>query len=218
MTNVIDLFDEFKSEFNRVGYADPGPFLMRAADDDRTMLSALIDAYLEAAPPASSDEATYAASAAKRLVSALEQVAGESSGLWPRALPLLRKRAHLRRQDVVARLTTDLGLEGAEDLVKAAFHEMESGILDSESVQPPVLEALGRMLGESAETLRSLGRRLGPPRPAVGATVAFARGDESVFHSLAAAGGQERQTADPKRGQLERRVDELFRGGGVYEE
>lgn len=218
MTNVIDLFDEFKSEFKRVGYADPGQYLTRAADDDRAMLSALIDAYLEAAPPASSDEAAYADSAAKRLVNALDQVARESSGLWPRALPLLRKRAHLRRQDVVARLTTELGLEGGQDLVKAAFHEMESGMLDSDDVQPPVLEALGRMLGESAETLRSLGRRLGPPRPAVGPTVAFARGDESVFHSLAAARGEEPQTTDPGRGQLERRVDELFRGGGVYEE
>lgn len=211
MTDVIELFDEFKQEFKRAGFADPQRFLAKATADERATLSALIDAYLEQAPAASSDEAAYAGSAARRLVNALDHA--ESGGLWPRALPLLRKRAQLQRKDVVERLTKELRLDGGEDLVKGAFHEMESGLLDSENVQPPVLEALARMLGESAETLRNIGRRLGPPRSRTGAAAAFARESDSVFHPLPTSRGEE--SRDPKRLELERRVDELFRGGGA---
>jgi hypothetical protein len=213
MTDVMELFDEFKRECKRARFADPRPFLAKASADDRPTLSALIDAYLEAAPPTPTDEAAYANSAAKRLVKALDQVAGESTGLWPRALPLLRKRAGLRRKDVVERLTKELDLEGGEDLVGAAFHEMESGFLDSEDVQTPVLEALGRMLGESADTLGSLGRRLGPARARIGPVSAFARRSDTAVHAPASR-AREPQTVDPRRRRLERRVDDLFRGGG----
>jgi hypothetical protein len=217
MTDVVDIFDEFKQEFRRAGFADPRPFLAMASADDRRALSALIDAYLEAAPPASVGDAAYADSVARRLVDALDQVAADSAGLWPRVLPLLRKRTQLRRKDVVARLTSELGLEGGEDLVKTAFHDMESGRLDSEDVQLPVLEALGRMLGESAETLHTLGRRLGPPHQQLVRPEAFARAGNAIFNAVAVSGDDGPPVEDPRRQQLERRVNALFRGGGARE-
>lgn len=213
MTDVMELFDEFKQEFKREGFADPRPFLDQVASEDRATLLALIDAYLEVVPPASADEAAYVASAAKRLVSALDEVDVEGSTMWSRVLPRLRRNKDLSRRDVVAQLASELGLDGGEDLVKAAFHDMESGLLDSDDVQAPVLEALARMLGESADSLRVWGRRFGAPRPTAGAAAAYARETGPAFHSLASKKTQS-EAEDPHRRQLERRIDELFRGGG----
>jgi hypothetical protein len=212
----MDLFDEFKQAFKREGFADPRPFLDRAAADERDLVSALIDAYLEEMPVRVSDVSAYEKSVASQLARALDHLEDETTGHWARVLPLLRKRARLRRRDVVAQLTKELGLEGGEDLVKEAFHDMESGFLGSDDVQPPVLDALAKILGETADALRTWGRRPGSSDRVMPTATAFARDGGDPSYSRGSS-ERERPANDPSRQQLERRVAELFRAGGAQE-
>ena len=49
MSQVDQLLNEYK-EAHRAGSGDPRPFLSRAPEDDRALLAALIEGYLEQAP------------------------------------------------------------------------------------------------------------------------------------------------------------------------
>ena len=77
------------------------------------------------------------------------------------APPAARPRA-LKRADLVERLAAALGAPDKQDKVGFYYHEMEQGLLPSEGVNDKVLEALGTILGQSAEALRQAGRSLLP--------------------------------------------------------
>jgi hypothetical protein len=202
MTDVNHLLEAFIAA-DRTGVADPAEYLARADGLDRAELEALIDAYLARAPRRAFDRSAFEASPAAGVVASL---AG-ASGTWPALLPRLRDRARLRRAELVARLAADLGVGGREAKVASYYHAMEQGTLPSAGVSDRVLEALGRIVGESAAALRAAGS-LAPPRPPA-APAAFARvaspAPEFAAPPPVAAGRAEPPARDE--------VDELFTGG-----
>ena len=206
MTDVNRLLEEFIAA-DRSGVADPAQFLARVDGLDRAELEALIDGYLARAPRRAFDRAAFEASPAAGVVASL---AG-SSGTWPALLPRLRHRARLKRTELVARLASELGVGGREAKVASYYHAMEQGALPSAGVSDRVLEALGRIVGESAAVLRAAGSLAPPPPPA--APAAFARraspAPEFAAPAAAAGGFAEAAAEPPPRDE----VDELFTGG-----
>jgi hypothetical protein len=209
MTDVSGLLAEFIADDRAGGPADPAAYLARAASgEDRAELEALIDGYLARAPRRAFDAAAFEASPAARVVASL---AG-SSGTWPSLLPRLRDRARLKRAELVARLAADLGVGGREAKVASYYHAMEQGTLASSGVSDRVLEALGRIVGESAAVLRAAGTLAPPPPPPPAPGAAFARVAAPAPAFRAAGGAPARaraEAAEPERDE----VDELFTGG-----
>src|SRR3954471_12965458 len=162
MTDVNRLLEAFIAEDRGGGVADPAAYLARVSGVDRAELEALIDGYLARAPRRPfSREAFEASPAAWRVVASL---AG-SAGTWPSLLPRLRDRARLKRAELVARLASELGVGGREAKVASYYHAMEQGTLASSGVSDRVLEALGRIGGESAAVLRAAGSLASPQPP-----------------------------------------------------
>jgi hypothetical protein len=201
MTDVNRLLEEFIAEDRAGGVADPSEYLARVSGVDRAELAALIDGYLARAPRRAFDRAAFEASPARAVVASL---AG-SSGTWPALLPRLRDRARLRCAELVARLTSDLGVGGREAKVAAYYHAMEQGTLPASGVSDRVLEALGRIVGESAAVLRAAGAATTPPAAEPG--TAFARVAAPAPEFMAAP------AAAAPAGRAERdEVDDLFSG------
>jgi hypothetical protein len=200
MSELERLIAEYKEAW-RAGAGDPRPFLERAAPGDRALLAALIDAFLEEAPRRERFEPDPAAAA---LTEEVHRSLSGSSGLWPALLPRLRGRARLRRAELVAQLAARLGAQAQQEKVGLYYHQMEQGLLPEEGVSDTVLEALGRIVGYTAEALRKAGRlpAPGPPRADEGA--AFARATYGEAAEPAAAAGPPEQLDE---------VDRLFRGG-----
>ena len=206
MTDVSRLLEEFIADDRAGGLADPAAYLARASAADRLELEALIDGYLARAPRRAFDAAAFEASPAARVVASL---AG-SSGTWPSLLPRLRDRARLKRAELVARLAADLGVGGREAKVASYYHAMEQGTLASSGVSDRVLEALGRIVGESAAVLRAAGTLAPPPPAAPGAAFARVAAPAPAFHAAGGAPARARAEApEPERDE----VDELFTGG-----
>ena len=109
----------------------------------------------------------------------------------------------MRRSDLVTQLAAALDLPGREEKVGAYYHAMEQGTLPSAGVSQRVLEALGRLVGESADVLRRAGEATSAP-PAGGAP-AFAR----KASAPAAAPATRARVQRPARDE----VDELFTSG-----
>src|SRR3954452_3804002 len=202
MTDVNQLLEAFIAA-DRTGVADPADYLSRADGLDRDELEALIDGYLARAPRRAFDRAAFAASPAVGVVASL---AG-SSGTWPALLPRLRDHARLRRAELVARLAAGLGGGGREAKVASYYHAMEQGTLASSGVSDRVLEALGRIVGESAAVLRAAGTLAPPPPPAPPAAFARVASPAPRFATAARAPGE--LAEPPPRDE----VDELFTGG-----
>src|SRR4051794_12821877 len=200
MTDVQGLLEAFIAE-DRSGVADPATYLARVEGADRAELEALIDAHLARAPRREFDRAAFEASPAAGVAASL---AG-SSGTWPALLPRLRDRARLRRAELVTRLAVELGVGGREPKVAAYYHAMEQGTLPSAGVSDRVLEALGRIVGESAAVLRAAGTLAPPPPPPA---AAFARVASPAPEFGAAAPATAERAEPPPRDE----VDELFTG------
>src|SRR5207302_466645 len=91
-------------------------------------------------------------------------------------LPRLRDRIGLKRGELVRQLASALGVGNRSDKVAAYYHQMEQGLLPASGVADRVLEALGQLVGESAQALREAGRVVRPPGEAAApAAAAFAR-------------------------------------------
>ena len=163
MTDVDRLFAGYVAEHRAGGEADPREYLSQAASAHRTELAALIDAYLARAPRQSFDEAAFRGSGAERTVDELERAIAGQAGLWPAVLPRLRDRAGLKRSTLVERLASALGVSDRQDKVAGYYHEMEQGLLPAQGVSDRVLDALGQLVGETAQALRDAGRALTPP-------------------------------------------------------
>lgn len=84
------------------------------------------------------------------------------SGMWPSALPRLRNRAQLGRDELVSRLAEDLGAPDSRDKVEAYYHRMEWGSLPADGVNEKVVESLANILGADPGELKRSGRFKGP--------------------------------------------------------
>jgi hypothetical protein len=208
MTDVDRLLADYIAEHRAGGEADPREYLSRASPAQRTELAALIDTYLTYAPRQPFNQVTFRGSSAERTVDELERAIAGQAGLWPAVLPSLRDRAGLKRSELVERMAAILGVSGRKDKVAGYYHRMEQGRLPAQGVSDRVLEALGQLVGETAQALREAGRALTPSGqgPATARTAAFARraySESGTAEPAAAPGGRVEWDE----------VDELFRGG-----
>jgi hypothetical protein len=208
MSAVDRLLAEYMEEHRSGGEADPVAYLDRAAAEDRRELAALIDGYLARAPRREFDETAFRDSQAEVMVDGLQRSVVGCSGLWPAILPRSRARAGLKRRELVERLALALEVGERSEKVGRYYHEMEQGLLPADGVSDQVLEALARLVGSTASTLRDAGRALGaaPERP--GGGEAFAR-ETSVDAAAASAAPTAKTPAQEPWDE----VDELFRGG-----
>ena len=207
MSDIERLLADYIAEHRAGGEADPREYLSRASPARRTELAALIDAYLVRAPRQHFQEADFRGSRAERTVDELERAIAGRSGLWPALLPRLRDQAGLKRSELVERLAAALGVGDRTDKVAGYYHEMEQGLLPARGVSDRVLEALGKIVGETAQALRDAGQALTPPETGrAGAPAAFAR------RAFAEPTGAAPPGAPPPHPGEWDEVDELFRG------
>jgi hypothetical protein len=207
MTDVDQLLSEYKEAHRGGRDADPRPFLARASGVDRDLLAALIDAYLERAPRQEFDAEAFQASPAASVAEEVQRSLAGESGMWPAVLPRLRGRARLKRAEVVSQLAARLGAQSQRDKVGVYYHQMEQGLLPESGVSDTVLEALGAIVGWTANSLRKAGQMPapGPPRTDPGAVFARTRVTPATSDAEAAPPG-----APPAEEWDE--VDRLFRG------
>src|SRR4051794_26836296 len=162
MTDVDRLLSEYMAAHRAREDVSPSEYLARVVGGDRKELAALIDAYLARAPRREFDPEAYRESGMASAVERLSRSLVGASGLWPSLLPRLRAAARLKRSELVERLAAALGVSGREEKVAVYYHQMEQGQLPAEGVSDKVLEALGGLLGRSADALREAGRSEGP--------------------------------------------------------
>lgn len=207
MSDVDQLLKQY-IEAHRAGEPDPTPFLDQAGDQ-RDRLVAMIDFYLEHAPARDWDSDAYRASELPNLVDGISRSVQGAGGLWPAQLPQLRHRARVKRADLVGELAARLGAESKRNKVADYYHAMEQGLLPVNGVSDTVLTALGKIVGESTEALRSAGQAIAPgPGPFNGP--AFAR----TGRAPADADQEQAPAAAPPLPEQEwDEVDRLFRGG-----
>jgi hypothetical protein len=205
VTEVEQLFANYKVLHKSGSEADPRPFLERLEGTDREQLAGLIEAYLARAPRRPQHKPTSAAAA---VAESLERSLAGSSGLWPALLPRLRNRARIRRADLVAELAARLGAQAQQPKVASYYHQMEQGLLPASGVSDTVLEALGRIVGYGREGLRQAGAMPAPGGPAPAAGAVFTR----PVHGDVPAPEEARQpSAAPAEAEWDQ-VDRLFRG------
>jgi hypothetical protein len=210
MTDVDHLLADYVAEHRARGDADPLAYLARASPGQRIELAALIDAYLARARRQPFDQNAFRGSSAERTVDELERAIAGQAGLWPALLPRLRDRAGLKRSTLVERLAATLGVSDRQDRVAGYYHAMEQGRLPAQGVSDRVLEALGALVGETAQALREAGRALTPPGRgrATTASPMFAR------RAYGEPGAAQPATPPPLPPRAEwDEVDELFCGG-----
>ncbi|MGH2780141.1 MAG: hypothetical protein ACRDLA_01760 [Thermoleophilaceae bacterium] len=202
---VDRLFRAFVAEHKAGGPADPLRYLDRAGGVERLELQARIDGYLARAPRRRFDADAYAASRASGVVDTAERVLWGEAGMLPTVLPHLRKEAEITRESLVKRLAERLGVASKEAKVREYYHELEHGLIPSESVSPKVFEALGELLGRSGDWLREQGKTIaGGADPAAGPV--FAR-------TAQPAGAPAQRRPDERVPEREwDEVDELFLG------
>jgi hypothetical protein len=204
------VFTEFVAAFERGEDPHPLTYFERLQGRERFELEGMIERYLLADAPrepydADAFEAAKRTPAMRRVAEAAAEPVDAS---WPTLLPRLRAHSGLKRRDLSARLADRLGLAGHEELVDAAYHDMERGEIGSSTVANEVLDALSDLLGATAERLRRAGKAAtgGPPH----ASAVFARGLAPSSDELAlpaAADTDERDEA------ARARVEELFYRG-----
>ena len=157
MTDVNRLLEEFIAEDRTGGVADPSAYLARVSGVDRAELAALIDGYLARAPRRAFDRAAFEASPAR--AGRGRFVGGLVGHLAGSAAAAARPRS-LAAGGAGVRLAAELGVAGREAKVAGYYHAMEQGTLPAAGVSDRVLEALGRIVGESAAVLRAAGAAL----------------------------------------------------------
>ena len=212
MSDVDRLLSEYIEEHRSGGKADPVEYVERLQGTERAELEALIDGYLARAPRRRWNAEAFQGSAAEAMAESLEKSLDGVAGLWPAVLPGLRERARLKRAELVAQLAAALGASGREEKVAAYYHRMEQGTLPASGVSDRVLEALGKLVGTSAASLRRAGQAAvesggaAPGAPAVFARTAHIEAELAELATASPAPAEER-TEEPDE------VDRLFTGG-----
>lgn len=224
MPDVDKLLRDYVAEHRAGGEADPRGYLEQTSGTDRVELLARIDRYLAGAPGAAWDPGSYAGSAAEKLAGeiaagwSLDEPGEEATEGWRELLPALRHRAKILRRAVIERLAAEIGHPGQTQRVAEYYHQMEHGTLPAEGVSDRVLEALARILGESAERLRRAGSVVTPggdTQDQAMAKVAFARKavKDSRFDAPAAPLTDASRSEEAGSVADAAAVDELFTGG-----
>jgi hypothetical protein len=208
MTQVDELLREYK-QAHRAGSGDPRPFLSRAPAADRAVLAALIEGYLEDAPRREFDREEFLESAAAPVAEGVQRSLAGAGGLWPALLPRLRAQARVKRADLVRELAARLGAESQQDKVAGYYHEMEQGLLPAEGVSDTVLEALGKIVGVAAESLRKAGSLPAPGPPRMDEATVFTR--RALAAADVAAPPMAAQTVEDEAEEWDE-IDRLFRG------
>ena len=208
MTDIVEHLLQQFIRADRAGEADPLAFLERVEGAERAELTALIDGYLARAPRRPFDREGFETSRARAVTEEVGRSLGGVSGEWPALLPRLRHRAKLRRSQVVANLAEALGAGSAQTgKVARYYHGMEQGTVPADGVSDRVLDALGRIVGATAEELREAGRAAGGSAPRGVAGTAFARiGAPDPEHASAGELMRSGRTADEPRDD----IDEAF--------
>jgi hypothetical protein len=165
MPDPQHLLEQFIAEDRAGELPDPAVFLELAAVEQRTELVELLDTYLAHAPRRSAPPDGDRHAPADRVVHGLRRALDGANGAWPAILPQLRHRAGIRRTELVARLTADLGVVDPSGKVGAYYHAMELGTLPADGVSDRVLEALGAIIGTTTTALREAARAFGPREP-----------------------------------------------------
>jgi hypothetical protein len=209
MTEVERVFDEYVREHRSGGEADPSSFLTRVASAERRELAALIDSYLARSPRQDFDAGRFRGSSAERTVDEFERVLGGQAGLWPALLPRLRDRVGLKRSRLVEQLASALGVASKTAKIGDYYHQMEQGTLPAAGVSTRVLEALGQLVGETAQALREAGERRGEASAPAAPQTAFAR---RTYAESAGAPSPGRPAPAEEPAEWDE-VDQLFRGG-----
>lgn len=204
MSELERLLAEYKRA-HQDGRGDPRPFVERAPAADRALLTALIEAYLEQAPRRELSAEAFVDSPAAPVAEAVQRSLAGSAGLWPALLPRLRTQARLKRGDLVRELAARLGAESKQDKVASYYHQMEQGLLPAAGVSDTVLEALGRVVGMAADSLRKAGELPAPGPPRSDAAAVFAR-------TTRGAPGPDTRAGDSEAEGDWDEVDRLFRG------
>jgi hypothetical protein len=203
MSHVDELLSEYK-EAHRAGSGDPRPFLERAPAEDRALLAALIEGYLENAPRREFDRNEFLDSAAAPVAEGVQRSLAGAGGLWPALLPRLRVQARVKRADLVRELAARLGAESKQDKVAGYYHQMEQGLLPADGVSDTVLDSLGKIVGVAGESLRKAGSLPAPGPLRMDDAAVFTR----MTEALPAAGST--RVEEPAQEWDE--VDRLFRG------
>ena len=182
---VDELFERFLAERAAGSRPDPLAYLADAGDG-ADELAGLIEWAVAALPPAPASDDDRAA------VSAL--LAGSpEEGLLER-----RRRLGLKRERVVEHLIRTLGLRPElKARAAAAYHELESGLLDIAGVSDRVWRVLGLLLGAEPDALKAV-----PPPLQMQAAPAFRDARITEFNLT---------IAEPEQPD---EIDALFRGRG----
>ena len=185
MTAVAELFAEYVFA-ERAGEGDPRPFLSRADPSEREALVEMIDSYLAQASGREWDRKAFEGSPAQALVEPLTRALNGVSGTWPVLLPSLRQRARIKRADLVDTLARKLGFPKQQALVGEYYHGMEYGTVQADGVNQRVLDALGDVLGTSADALRSAGELMGGGEPKLNDAVFMRKASMEPFEDSGA--------------------------------
>lgn len=160
------LFEEFRAAWEAGERPDVPALLARAPEADRQELGRRIDSFLMTAPSARRwDPEAFEGSLAQAAVERVWESREGASGRWPQLLPALRKRAKIKRAELVERLTEGLGLStdaATRERVAGYYHRMEHGDLNPAGVSTRVFEALAKLLGTTPGELARAGRGLSP--------------------------------------------------------
>jgi hypothetical protein len=205
MSQVDELLREYK-EAHRGGSGDPRPFLARAPEEDRALLAALIEGYLEGAPRREFDRDEFLDSAAAPVAEGVQRSLAGEGGLWPALLPRLRVQARVKRADLVRELAARLGAESKQDKVAGYYHQMEQGLLPADGVSDTVLDSLGKIVGVAGKSLRKAGSLPAPGPLRMDEAAVFTRTTDASL----AAGSTAPRAEEPAQEWDE--VDRLFRG------
>lgn len=208
MGEIERLLSEFIDAWNAGRRPRVEEYLDRATADEQAELAAQIEAFLDIAPtPDYSPETLEELMREPAVMATVEALQGRA-GLWPSLLPRLRRRAKLRRDEVVEGIVERLGIQGQEEKAAQYVHELEAGTLETAGVSRRVIEALAGVLGASAEELERAAdfRGFGTS----GAAPAYLRG--AADHLAASRVRGDRDELAPAPDEWDE-VDRLFRGG-----
>jgi hypothetical protein len=210
MSSPDQLLNEFIDAWNAGERPRVEEYLERAPESERDELADLLGTFLEEAPTPRYSEETIAQLRRDPAVVEVAALLESRSGLWPSLLPRLRRRAKLKRDEVVTALAELLGVGGQKEKVAVYYHQMETGRLDPGGVSRGVLEALGRILRVDAKEIQEAGDVwLEPPDTLAGVYMRAPTGRiPSAAESRAEAPAPEEQWAIEWD-----EVDRLFRGG-----
>ncbi len=157
MNDVDRAFSDYVQAHRELGGVDARNYLGRLESTERPELAALIDAYLTRQTRRRFDPDEFAGSYADTVCDGLHRALQGQAGMWPVALPMLRKQAGLTKEDLVPRLASALGAPHEQAKIGAYYHEMEHGALGAWGVSDRVLSALADIVDTTPAALRAAG-------------------------------------------------------------